>query len=234
MSLRTDVLLWAQRVLARKGGPPHLLLEISENATAQQVQDAFHQIARKSHPDLHRHGLNAEELELVTAAYAAVAGAYQQMRAMTMPTTRMRPIRLEELDRLAGASDTAPGATPRTTARPTTPPRQATPTGTLPRAVRPSAPPAPTAVRRAPTSPPAEGPAAWAPISLATAQSVNNPAEQMTPHALHYYRKAEKCLERGDLKGALLQLKLACATDPASAYLRTALAEVETEIRKAT
>jgi hypothetical protein len=71
-------------------------------------------------------------------------------------------------------------------------------------------------------------------VTLATAQSVNNPAEHMTPHALHYYRKAEKCLERGDLKGALLQLKLACATDAGSAYLRTALAEVETEIRKAT
>jgi hypothetical protein len=56
----------------------------------------------------------------------------------------------------------------------------------------------------------------------------------MSSKALTYYRKAEIALRRGDLKGAILQLKLACATDPTSAFLRSALAEVETEVRKAT
>ena len=56
----------------------------------------------------------------------------------------------------------------------------------------------------------------------------------MSGKALLYYRKAEISLRRGDLKGAILQLKLACATDPSSTCLRTALAEVETEVRKTT
>lgn len=56
----------------------------------------------------------------------------------------------------------------------------------------------------------------------------------MSQKSLLYYRKAELALKRGDLKGAILQLKLACATDPASTFLKTALAEVETEVRKNT
>ena len=55
---------------------------------------------------------------------------------------------------------------------------------------------------------------------------------QMNPKAQLYYRKAELALKRGDLKGAVLQLKLAIAADPQSAFLRTALVEVETEVRK--
>jgi hypothetical protein len=54
----------------------------------------------------------------------------------------------------------------------------------------------------------------------------------MSSKALVYYRKAELSLKRGDLKGAVLQLKLAIAADPASGFLRTALAEVELEVRK--
>ena len=54
----------------------------------------------------------------------------------------------------------------------------------------------------------------------------------MTSRALVYYRKAELALKRGDLKGAVLQLKMAVASDPQSAFLRTALVEVETEVRK--
>ncbi len=56
--------------------------------------------------------------------------------------------------------------------------------------------------------------------------------QQMNSRALVYYRKAEIALRRGDLKGALLQIKMAIASDPSSAFLRTALAEVETELRK--
>jgi len=51
----------------------------------------------------------------------------------------------------------------------------------------------------------------------------------MSSKALIYYRKAELCLRRGDLKGAVLQLKMAIASDPQSTFLRSALAEVEDE-----
>jgi hypothetical protein len=57
-------------------------------------------------------------------------------------------------------------------------------------------------------------------------------ANQMSSKALVYYRKAEMGLRRGDLRGAVLQLKMAIAADPLSPFLRSALAEVEAEVRK--
>jgi hypothetical protein len=54
----------------------------------------------------------------------------------------------------------------------------------------------------------------------------------MSPRALTYYRKAELALRRGDLKSAMLQIKMAIAADPTSQFLRAALAEVDAELRK--
>jgi hypothetical protein len=71
------------------------------------------------------------------------------------------------------------------------------------------------------------------PTSTPPAGIPNAPVDkQMNSRALIYYRKAEIALRRGDFKGALLQLKMAIASDPGSAFLRTALAEVELELRK--
>lgn len=185
MSTRTDVLLWAQRVIARKTAAAHEIMEVRADCTPEQAQEAFHKIARTAHPDLHRKGLSAEELEMVTSAYAIVAGAYQQLRQSTMHTMRMKPLKVEDLN-----PPTSP-PTPLTAAAPLA----ATPSGPTPAA---------------------------------------NAAQSMSPKALVYYRKAEIALRRGDLKGAVLQIKLAIAADPASGFLRTALAEVETEVRKST
>jgi hypothetical protein len=169
------VLLWAQRVTAMKKSPPHQLLEIAANAGPEAAQEAFHKIARMAHPDLHRNGLEPDELEQVTTAYAIVANAYATYRSQS--TQRIRAIGKNEI--------AAPGA-----------PLPATPSG---------APPAATGV-----------------------------AGAMSSKALIYYRKAELCLKRGDLRGAMLQLKMAIGTDPASTFLRTALHEVETEVLKST
>ena len=92
MSVRTDVLLWANRVLSKPGAPAHQLLDVRQDATADQISDAFQKIARMAHPDLHRAGLSPEELEQVTSAYSRVAGAYQEMRSQRMTTTRMKPV----------------------------------------------------------------------------------------------------------------------------------------------
>jgi hypothetical protein len=166
MTARSDVLLWAQRIVAMKQqAKPHQLLELPPDATLDAAQAAFHKIARVAHPDLHR-GLPPEDFELVTSAYAAIAGAYQSFRGQTAATTRMRPINKQV---------------------------PATPSGAAP---------------------------------------VGNVAQQMSSRALVHYRKAELALKRGDLSGALLQLKMAVAADPSSAFLRTALLEVETEVRK--
>jgi len=64
------------------------------------------------------------------------------------------------------------------------------------------------------------------------AAPVANAANAMSSRAVLYYRKAELALKRGDLRGALLQLKMAVGSDPKSAFLRAALAEVENELRK--
>lgn len=75
---------------------------------------------------------------------------------------------------------------------------------------------------------PARGatPSAGAPVAPGSASG------QMSSKALIYYRKAELALRRGDLKGAILHLKMAIAADPTSTFLRTALAEVESEVAK--
>jgi len=180
-STRAEVLLWAQRVMSRKGSPAHTILELNPSSTLDDAQQAFYKIARIAHPDLHRNHMTPEELELVTSAYSTAAGAYQEFRSSTQ---RMKPATTENL----AAVGAAPAAPPRRAAGPTTPPPSGIPAGTV--------------------------------------------DQQMNPRALLYYRKAEIALRRGDFKGAILQIKMAIATDPASAFLRTALAEVETELRK--
>ena len=162
MSVAKDVLMWAQRVVAKKGSPANQILELPSTATLEHAQTAFHKIARTAHPDLHRAHVTVEELELITTAYATSAAAYQQYRSQTLETTRLQPLK--------GA--TAGGA-PKTGVQ-----------------------------------------------------------SQMSSRALVYYRKAELALKRGDLNSALLQLKMAIASDPQSPFLRTALVEVESEVHK--
>jgi len=189
VSQRTDVLLWAQRILAMTSAPPHQLLELKIDASIEQAQDAFHKIARTSHPDIHRSGLTPEELETVTIAYSRVAGAYQDFRSQRMQTSRMRPIKDAPPTPIPGITPAKPAATPG--------------------AAKPASGPIPTAN-----------------------QVTGGAAGSMNSKALIYYRKAELALRRGDLKGALLQMKMAIAGDPQSTFLRTALVEIEAELAK--
>ena len=188
-STRAEVLLWAQRVMSRKGGAAAVILEIAPTSTVDEAQQAFYKIARIAHPDLHRNHMSPEELELVTSAYSTAAGAYQDFRSQAAATQRMKPLKQEDL--AVGNAKPAPAPAPAPPARP------AGPTSTPPSGV--------------PT-----GPA----------------DQQMNARALLYYRKAEIALRRGDLKGAILQIKMAIASDPASSFLRSALAEVDAELRK--
>lgn len=173
MSVRADVLLWAQRVLGRKDSAPHQILEIPQTSTMEAAQAAFHKIARLAHPDLHRTTLEPDELELVTKAYARAAGAYQDFRAQCLQSGRIPKLGLD-------------GGAPRSVSKTTPPP----------------------------------------------ASGGVGAASAMSSKALIYYRKAEISLRRGDLKGAMLQVKMAIAADPQSAFLRTALAEIEAELAK--
>ena len=203
MSTRTEVLLWAQRVIARKGQPAHVILEVPETCGPDDAQKAFHNIARTAHPDLHRKALTPDELETLTSAYATVAGAYQTLRNQVQSTQRMKPLKPDEVLR-QGAATPVRGS-------PAVPSASSTPRGST-------------------TAPPPSS----VPITPSGAAPSANASQSMSSKALIYYRKAELALKRGDLKGALLQIKLAIATDPHSGFLRTALAEVELEVRKGT
>ena len=76
MSALSDVMLWANRVNGRKkDAPPHLILDIRQDASIEDAQAAFHKIARIAHPDLHRTTLGPDDLELVTQAYSRAAAA---------------------------------------------------------------------------------------------------------------------------------------------------------------
>lgn len=205
MSVRSEVLLWAQRVVARGAGTPaHVLLEIKVEATVEEAQDAFHKIARTGHPDLHRASLTPDELELVTTAYARVAAAYQEFRAKHMQTARMRPLKDDP------------------------PPPRRTPSSDR------MAPLRPPTINRSPTGtsegrPPQKTPEGSPPVRTPTTPGIGAP---MNAKALIYYRKAEMCLRQGDLKTAVLNMKMAIAGDPQSTFLRTALAEIESELAK--
>jgi hypothetical protein len=186
MSTRSDVLLWAQRIIGKKGAPPHELLDVTATASSEDAQAAFHKIARMAHPDLHRNALTADDLEIVTRAYSLVAGAYQMFRSQAMQTLRMKVLKPEDLKKAEEANKAAGARKPGVQVA-------ATPSGPAP---------------------------------------LGGASSQMIPKALVYYRKAELALRQGNLKAALMQLKMAIATDPHSAFLRTALAEVEVEVLK--
>lgn len=171
MTASASLMMWAQRVIGKRRAEPHELLEIKADATVEDAQVAFHKLARVAHPDLHRNTLAPDELELLNAAYAIVAGAYQSYRAQSMSTQRMKPLKPEDVAR----------------------PVAATPAGAAP---------------------------------------TTNAAQSMSSKAIVYYRKAELALKRGDLKSAMLQIKLAIAADPSSGFLRSALVEVELELKK--
>jgi hypothetical protein len=188
MSARAELLLWAQRVLGRKGATAHQILEIAPGAGLDAAQEAFHRIARMAHPDLHRRTLPPDDLELVTTAYARAAAAYQEIRG-ARGTTQIRPVRAPDAPAAKDAT---------TTVIPTSP-----------------------SPHKAVAIDDAAGPSQPA-----------QPSQMMNGKALVYYRKAELALRRGELSGAVLQLKMAIASDPQSAFLRTALAEVEAEVMK--
>ncbi|MDX2090774.1 MAG: hypothetical protein SFX73_23145 [Kofleriaceae bacterium] len=127
--------------------------------------DAFMNLARVAHPDLHRTALTPTEFDQLVLAYSRVAGAYQDLRtARPRGNTLIPPI--------------SPGPAP-------TPP----------------------------------------PPSVAASASMNS-------KAIIYFRKAELAAKRGDLRTAILQIKMAIAADPQSAMLRTALGQVEAELAK--
>jgi hypothetical protein len=145
----------------------------------------------------------------------AAQEAFHRIARMAHPDLHRRTLLPEELELVTTAYARAAAAyqelrSLRSTTRPR-PVREDTPAPTAPAAA-----PAPLPANRAAAVP--DEPA--------------GPAPRMSSKALVHYRRAELALRRGDLTGAVLQLKMAIASDPQSAFLRSALAEVEAEVMK--
>lgn len=256
MSARTDVLLWANRVLSRKAtAPAHEILEVKADATLDDLQAAFHKVAKLAHPDLHR-GLNPDELEKVTSAYSQVANAYQTLRAAKLrgaPTSPgSSPAIAVPIPAGPGGATKAPsGEIPRAKRPSDQTPAVRLPGGTLVRASKPtrsppldparakpptqpppqSYTPPPHSHPRPPTQPPPMGSSPTVVPPEGNAGAPLNAAQQMSSKALIYYRKAELALRQGNLQAATLNLKMAIAADPHSTFLRSALNEVEQELK---
>lgn len=76
-------------------------------------------------------------------------------------------------------------------------------------------------------------PAARRPATPTTPAELNAQlAQQMNNKALPYFRRAEVAFANDDAKAAGLQLRLAIAADPTSAYLRRVLQELESAAKK--
>ena len=226
---RVDLLLWARRIVAKKSAEAHQILEVAADATLDQAQDAFHKLARLAHPDLHRTSLSAEDLETVTSAYAQVANAYQQFRTSKMQTAKVAVLKPGTPDPRSkrGSAISLPGGGVIRGTGTTRPPISTTQTHATPTVSRTTT----GSVTPAPTIPTPSVEAA-AIIPEAAPPAAAHASGQMNSRALLYYRKAESALRQGDLRAGVLNLKMAIAADPQAPFLRSALAEVEAEMRK--
>jgi len=55
---------------------------------------------------------------------------------------------------------------------------------------------------------------------------------KIAPRAMHHVRRADTALDAGDTAAAILHLRMAVATDPASKELRQLLADTEAKLKK--
>lgn len=185
---------------------PFELLEIPPTASGDHVQRAFHEIAGTRHPDLWRNRVTARELERVVRVYGRVSAAYTTLRDAEQRTRVLRDLRAGRDSRpgsIAADERDRPAGGPRPA--PTTPPE---------RLARPTV----------PTEPPP------VPGIARSGQAGSGP--HLGARALGFYRRAEAALRLGDVAGAILNLRMAIAAEPASSFLRERLAEAQARLQR--
>lgn len=137
------------------------LLDIAVGADGDSIQDSFHRLAGRLHPDRYRHDVKPEDHDRLTTVYARIASAYTVLR-----DPKQRDAYLAKLardDDGKGASETSA-------------------------------------------------------LSL------------LSPKAQRYYRRARAALGTNDVHSALLNLRMALASDRNSALLKRALADAEAKL----
>lgn len=197
-------------------------LEIPPTASASAIQEAYHQVARTRHPDLFRKRIEPAVMDRLVRMYARITSAYADLKDPDKCGAYLRELRGPRVPTVPppGYQGPPPRMAPRLNAPPPgSPPERADRTST-PGIKPPTNPPA---ARVAAPPPPSERPTTR---MVKQVPGSVEPAHAMNARALSFYRRAEGALKTGDRAAAMLQLKMAIAADPKSAFLRAALAEL--------
>ena len=227
---------------------PFAWLELKPTATPAEIQPAFHAVARNRHPDLYRSKLSPAEFDRLVRIYARIAAAYAELRDPARCEAHSRALRSKhpppQITRAPTPAQIARTATPvsmpRTSTGSTPPPVQLPRTRTQPHTPAPPEPSSPrtvtatqlprtvTATQLPRTVTATQLPRTRTEPPLATDSPTGDvePSRAMNAKALPHYRRAEGALRVGDRTTALLHLRMALASDPASTLLRSALAEL--------
>lgn len=179
-------------------------LEIPPTASATAIQDAYHAIARTRHPDLFRQ-LDPALTDRLVRMYGRITAAYADLKDPEKCAAYLRELR-------GPRPQTAPPGHATLTSRSEISNPRSTSMSNPPPASEPATPPRPARTT--------------GPVPRGDKDGPLEPAHQMNARALAFYRRAEGAQRTGDKAAALLQIKMAIAADPKSAFLRAALVEL--------
>ncbi|MBP9084956.1 MAG: J domain-containing protein [Kofleriaceae bacterium] len=76
MNKAIDVMTWVMRLEATPNASPHEILGLAATASADDIQLAFYNAAKKAHPDRFRAVLSPPQMDRLTRAYSRVTEAY--------------------------------------------------------------------------------------------------------------------------------------------------------------
>ncbi len=82
------------------------LLDIDADADGDAIQNGFHRLAARLHPDRYRAWLSGADLERLTTVYARLAEAYQVLRDDERRTSYLREAARAHPEQTEGALDT--------------------------------------------------------------------------------------------------------------------------------
>ncbi len=104
---RRDVLAYLERVEGATAELDHFsLLDVSVDASDDDIQRAFHRVAGGIHPDRHRTSLNFTQHERLMVVYARIAEAYRVLRNAESRDAYLRRLGRQQARALASPDST--------------------------------------------------------------------------------------------------------------------------------
>jgi len=90
---KREVLAYLDRILSALDKLDHFeILDLAHDADSQSIQNAFHSMAGRLHPDRHRNSLAPDQYEQLIVAYARIAEAYRVLRQSELRTAYLRKL----------------------------------------------------------------------------------------------------------------------------------------------